>query len=103
MDSTNYNILTHICRINNHPLKRLPESTKYKYLKGLGGVLYAMTDGNKTMKTLFTQWAYSIANEDMSFLFTPQSDDCINNALSLNRVGFHFFRCKYEFFLIVSI
>jgi GTPase Era involved in 16S rRNA processing/acyl carrier protein len=96
--STNYNMLTHVCRIDGHPLKYLPESIKYKYLMGLGNVLYVISNGNETMKTLFKQWAYSITKEDMSFLFTRQPDVCVSKALSLNRVGFRFFRCKHEFF-----
>lgn len=93
-----YNLLTHICRIAEHPIKNMPEDIIRKYLTGLAGVLYKMTDGHPTMKTLFTQWAYSIAGKDLSSLFAPQPDKYVKKALSLNRIGIRLFRCKHEFF-----
>lgn len=91
-------LLGHICRINDHPIKEMSDTVKRKYLTGLACVLYDITKGSETMKTLFSQWAYSIAGEDMSYLFTSQPDASVKEALSLNRKGIHFFRCKHEFF-----
>ena len=91
-------MIRHICRIENHPIKTLPENIREKYLRGLACVLYNITQGDPTMKMLFAQWAISIMGKDMSNLYIKQDEKCIKKALSLNRVGFHFFRCKHEFF-----
>lgn len=98
MEQNKYNILVHTCRISDHPVKSFPQSIRLRYIKGLARVLYYLSDGNETMRTLFCQWAYSITDKDMSSLFAQKSDDPVKDALSLNRVGFHFFRCKHEFF-----
>ena len=98
MEHNNNNLLSHICRIDNHPVKDLPISIKQRYLTGLAAVLYTISNGNVTMKTLFTQWAYSITGQESSHLFSQQTDDCVKKALSINRFGFRFFRCKHEFF-----
>ena len=98
MEHNNNNLLSHICRIDNHPVKDLPISIKQRYLTGLGVVLYTISNGNATMKTLFTQWAYSITGQESSHFFSQQTDDCVKKALSINRIGFRFFRCKHEFF-----
>ena len=68
------------------------------YLIVVAAVLYTIYNGNATKKTLFTQWAYSIIGQDASCLFSQQTDDCVKKALSINRIGFRFFRCKHEFF-----
>ena len=91
-------MLRRICRIQNHPISNLPDKIKEKYLRGLACVLYNLTDGHPTMKMLFEQWAISVMGRDMSHLFTRLDEGCIKKALSLNRIGFHFFRCKHEFF-----
>jgi len=94
----NSNIIKHVCRIDNHPIKELPKPIQQRYLKGLGAVLYVISDGSETMKTLFSQWAYSITGEYHNSSFAQETDKCIKQALSLNRIGFRFFRCKHEFF-----
>lgn len=92
------NKLTHVCRIDNHPIKDMPELIQLNYLKGLAVVLYEISQGDTTMRTLFSQWAYSIMGKDSSYLFQQNSKDCVKKALSINRIGFHFFRCKHDFF-----
>ena len=91
-------MIQRVCRIENHPIKKLPESIKEKYLRGLACVLFNITNGNPNMKMIFEQWAISIMGKDMSHLFTQQDESCIKKALTLNRIGFHFFRCKHEFY-----
>lgn len=67
-------------------------------MRGLGVVLYSISDGHSNMEMLFEQWGYSIVKQDVKEWF--QAEDCsyIAKALALHRIGFRFFRVQFQFY-----
>lgn len=91
-------MISRILRIENHPVSHQPEKLKERYVKGLGYVLYAVSEGNPNMRTIFNEWGYSIIGEVVSSYFNSSSPSSVKEALSLNRRGMHFFRLKHQFY-----
>lgn len=89
-------LLTHICRISGHPLTQYPREIKERYVCGLGSVLHKVSNGDLTMKMLFEQWGVSILGNLPRFQYDGAF--FIKRAISLNRVGFRFFRLKHQFY-----
>ncbi len=50
------------------------------------------------MRMLFEQWGYSILQTDVSSWFQPKDNSYLKKALSVNRIGIHFFRFKHQFY-----
>lgn len=92
------NKITHIYRIDGHPIQKMPKTIQIRYLEGLACVCYDIADGDPTMGVLYTQWGYSIVGKDVSDIYRKQPTESIKQAISLNRIGLHFFRCKHEFY-----
>ncbi len=92
--------IIHICSIKNHPIKKLPESFRIKYLKGLGAVLSRYKDNEKYLYSLYKAWCFSLLDKDkvnLNWFLAPNEKD-IKCAISLQRIGFRFFSMKYAFF-----
>lgn len=81
--------------ITNHPIRNLPHSIKQEYLKGVGAVLKKFAVDKTYAQLIFEVWCISILGKVVSYEYTEQH---IKRALVLHRVGFKFFRLKYEFF-----
>lgn len=90
--------ITHIYRIDKHPIQEMPESIQNKYLEGLACVCYDIANGDPAMGVLYAQWGHSIVGKNVSDKYRKQPIESIKKAISLNRIGFHFFRCKHEFY-----
>lgn len=91
-------MISKILRIDNHPVAYQPETIKERYVRGLGYVLYTITNGHPNMKTMFNEWGHSIMKIDVSSYFNSDSPSSVKEALSLNRRGIHFYRLKHQFY-----
>lgn len=91
--------VTRICSIKNHPVKKMDESFRVKYLKGLGACLSNYKDDKKQIEVLYKAWCLSIIDRepDCSWLKAPEMKD-ISRALALQRNGLRFFTMRKEFF-----
>lgn len=87
----------HICRIANHPVNKLPKHIQINYLSGLGSALFSISKGHPYMRLLFREWSISVCGSALEPAFQGNKT-AETQALSLKRVGFKFFRLKYEYF-----
>lgn len=85
-------------RIAHHPVTEQSNIIKERYVRGLGYVLHTITNGHPNMKMMFSEWGYSIMNEEVSSYFNSDSPSSVIEALSLNRKGIHFYRLKHQFY-----
>ena len=91
--------VTRICSIKNHPVKKMDESFRVKYLKGLGACLSNYKDDKKQIEVLYKAWCLSIIDRepDCSWLKAPDLKD-ISPALAIQRNGIRFFTMRKYFY-----
>ncbi len=82
--------------IGNHPIKDFPDRIRDKYLKGLGSVLYQVSNGQADMKLIFSRWCKSIVGDGKDQFFVSDKS-AIKKAVSLCLYKFRLFRLKKEF------
>ena len=94
------NTITRICSIKDHPIKKLPESFRIIYLKGLGAVLSRYKNNDGYLYSLYKAWCLSLLDTekiDSNWFHSPNEQE-IKRAIGIQRIGFRFFSMKYTFF-----
>lgn len=91
-------MISKILRIAHHPVADQSDVIKERYVRGLGYVLYSISNGHPNMKMMFNEWGRSIMKTDVSSFFNSDSPSSVKEALSLNRKGIRFYRLKNQFY-----
>lgn len=92
-------VLKRIYSIANHPINKLDEKFRLKYVKGLAACLHLLSKDSPKAKFIFNIWAKSILSSDSNLLQYWHDDIvAIKSALSIQRNGFKFFSMKLNLF-----
>ena len=89
-------VLNRIYSITNHPISRLDDNFRWKYVKGLAACLYTLSDNSPRAMFTFSIWAKSILVSNSNALSYWHADNAaIKLALSIQRSGIRFFSMKF--------
>ena len=91
--------INHICFVKNHPIAKLDESFRVKYLKGVAACISQYRDKERKLEVLYNALCFSIngSKSENAWLNNPDKKD-ISNAIRIQRNGWRLFTMRLEFF-----
>lgn len=91
-------LLARVCSIKNHPIYKLEEKFKVKYIEGIGACLYHLSQNSPITKVFFKTWAQNILNKDIDIEKVWRKDeDKIKETIKIQWKTITFFSMKYSF------